>query len=558
MEEFDKKCLLYLLIGLGIAFILASILLIYKVDCKESSVISFIFAYFFLIAFFFQPFLVTLDYALFIFETSFQRERNFGDIDNMLRLIYRIIGRIGTGFSLVVLPVYTHFYFSGYFTFGGRLKNAIKRYFTEDCILYYIFGIIIVVALIVGFVLIERGNEDFVLSSKDLAYNCLIIPSIIKCLLYLGSYFPILWSELKLICPCMRTKAYVQILNGVVKTYLNEDIKKLEQAYINLGNALNKSFSTENQRKEIKKIMKKVRDKKNDKNDKDFSLIVLNDGDNSGVITKETFIQIVCDSITEINETLLTFPRKLFVKNNINNKLEKEHGRIYYLYPILLLGIGIFILFIEIFGNALEYSEIRDNYGRIDDLYSIILLIFLIFYYMAIYFCVLKRNSITKQMLYGKRDSDTLCLLNFATEISGLITPASFIVIYSNLFGIYQYENKEKKFYSQNNMIFTQINKYIIIENIKPLFNLDISFKDSFWIYSYFKSFIILTFLIGSFFFHSFTLKGCCCCCKNKKYRYIFNDKNEKFCTTCRKETYEQKGEKDPLIELAEKIQNDN
>ena len=558
MEEFDKKCLLYLLIGLGIAFILASILLIYKVDCKESSVISFIFAYFFLIAFFFQPFLVTLDYALFIFETSFQRERNFGDIDNMLRLIYRIIGRIGTGFSLVVLPVYTHFYFSGYFTFGGRLKNAIKRYFTEDCILYYIFGIIIVVALIVGFVLIERGNEDFVLSSKDLAYNCLIIPSIIKCLLYLGSYFPILWSELKLICPCMRTKAYVQILNGVVKTYLNEDIKKLEQAYINLGNALNKSFSTENQRKEIKKIMKKVRDKKSDKNDKDFSLIVLNDGDNSGVITKETFIQIVCDSITEINETLLTFPRKLFVKNNINNKLEKEHGRIYYLYPILLLGIGIFILFIEIFGNALEYSEIRDNYGRIDDIYCIILLIFLIFYYMAIYFCVLKRNSITKQMLYGKRESDTLCLLNFATEISGLITPASFIVIYSNLFGIYQYENREKKFYSQNNMIFTQINKYIIIENIKPLFNLDISFKDSFWIYSYFKSFIILTFLIGSFFFHSFTLKGCCCCCKNKKYRYIFNDKNEKFCKTCRKETYEQKGEKDPLIELAEKIKNDN
>ena len=558
MEEFDKKCLLYLLIGLGIAFILASILLIYKVDCKESSVISFIFAYFFLIAFFFQPFLVTLDYALFIFETSFQRERNFGDIDNMLRLIYRIIGRIGTGFSLVVLPVYTHFYFSGYFTFGGRLKNAIKRYFTEDCILYYIFGIIIVVALIVGFVLIERGNEDFVLSSKDLAYNCLIIPSIIKCLLYLGSYFPILWSELKLICPCMRTKAYVQILNGVVKTYLNEDIKKLEQAYINLGNALNKSFSTENQRKEIKKIMKKVRDKKSDKNDKDFSLIVLNDGDNSGVITKETFIQIVCDSITEINETLLTFPRKLFVKNNINNKLEKEHGRIYYLYPILLLGIGIFILFIEIFGNALEYSEIRDNYGRIDDIYCIILLIFLIFYYMAIYFCVLKRNSITKQMLYGKRESDTLCLLNFATEISGLITPASFIVIYSNLFGIYQYENREKKFYSQNNMIFTQINKYIIIENIKPLFNLDISFKDSFWIYSYFKSFIILTFLIGSFFFHSFTLKGCCCCCKNKKYQYIFNDKNEKFCKTCRKETYEQKGEKDPLIELAEKIKNDN
>lgn len=558
MDDFTKACLKYLLIGLVVAFILALILLIYKINFKKCSIISIFFAFFFLIAYIFQPFLITLDYALFIYESNYLRERNYKTIDQLLTLTFRILGNIGFGFSFFFLPVYKYYYFSGYFRFKERLKDAFKRYFL-DIVKYYILVIIGIIVLIISLILYFSGNEKFILDSKDLLLNCSIIPGIIKCLLYIGSYLPILYSELKLTCPDLRTSNYEKILNGVINEYLEEDKKKLIKAYSNLKSALKNSIiSEENQKTEIQKMINYL-----EKN-KESLTISLEIEENKGVITFDTFYHILCDSITEIKETTLTLPRKLYVCVNIKKKLNKTHGKCYFLYPLFMIFLGLFILLNECFGNAIEFSEIKDEYNRMHVNSCLKLFIFLIFYYISVYFCVIKRNSISNHMLYGKRDSDTLCLLNFATEISGLISPVSFIVLYSNIFGIYYYENKGINFYPQNNMVYTRINKYIIIENIRPFFNLDISFKDTFWIYAYSKTFIILLFLVGTFLFHSLTMKVCffCCCnkwcCKKKKYErkfsYIFNDKNEKFCKCLRKETYEDKGEKDPLIELMKNI----
>ena len=147
MEEINKKCLTFLLIGLGLALILSAILLIFKTDFKKSSFIPFFFAYIFLVAYFFQPFLITFDYALFIYESYYKRERNYEEIDYYFTLIYKYVGYLGSGFSYVILPLYKYYYFSGYFKFYERIGHAFKRYLLE-----YICGKWILI-IIVGVIL---------------------------------------------------------------------------------------------------------------------------------------------------------------------------------------------------------------------------------------------------------------------------------------------------------------------------------------------------------------------------------------------------------------------
>ena len=567
MEHVESNFMKILVIGLCLSIIEASILLIYKINFKEASILSFIFAFIFLIAFFFQPFLVTLDYAIFIYDSYNLRERNYENIDKILYLSYKIIGWIGIFFSLAFLPIFKYYYFSGYFTFYRKLGHSLRRYFCGDLIKYYILAIpgliLILFALYLYYI---SGKQDLVLNSKDLLFNCLSIPGQIKCLIYIGSYFPILFSELKF---SFRNEKYKKILNGIITQSIQDDIKNMDEAYIKILNTeIEKVFKDNSQKNEIERIKKEYEKNKeschiqikkvnNNENGEE-----INDDKFEKVVSLKTAEKIVCESMTVIKETLLILPRKFFVRKNIEDKMDKEHGNYYFLYPLFMLVIGASVLFIELFGDSINYSEYTDQYDRIKSNNCFYLFIILYIYHIAIYFCVLKRNSITNHMLYGKRNSDTLCLLNFATEISGLITPIPFFVIYSNLFGIHYYDEKfgnsgKKEYYPQNNMVFTKLNKYILVDNIKPLFNLDITFKDTFWIFVFIKDCIIIFFLLSTFLFYSLTLKFCCYCCCNtkcchkgcntKKFKYIFNDKNEKFCACCRDITFESKGDRDSL-----------
>ena len=152
MDEIESRILILIFIGLGISITFALIILLFKIDWKNTTVISFIFALFFSIAYFFQPFLVTIDYIFFLYESSKLRERNYERIDKAFYLVYKIVGNVGTLFSLILLPIFKNFYFSGYFKFHQRLGDSIKRFFRDDLFKYYILAIPVGILLIVGLI----------------------------------------------------------------------------------------------------------------------------------------------------------------------------------------------------------------------------------------------------------------------------------------------------------------------------------------------------------------------------------------------------------------------
>ena len=561
MDEIESRILILIFLGLAMSIIFALLILLFKIDWKNTTVISFIFALFFSIAYFFQPFLVTIDYLFFLYESSKLRERNYERIDKAFTLVYKIVGYVGTCFSLILLPIFKNFYFSGYFKFHQKLGDSIKRFFRDDLFKYYIIAIPVSIILIVG-IIFYFIRKEIVLNTKDLVLNCLIIPGIFKCLLYIGCYLPILLSELNFAidCICKSKEKYNNILKGVILKYLDKDKYNLKKAFVEIiknKTKININL-TQEQKAQIENTIKKCEECK-DESKQDIikkNEIINEEIEKLPLIFEKAIYNLFCDSLTKINEVLLTIPRKTYVYENIQKKFEKEYRVIFVLLWALMILIGIFVFGIEIFGNFFNYSESRNEYNKITISKCMRLFFYLLSYHMVVFFSVLKRNSITNQMLYGRKNSDTLCLLNFATEISGLITPVSFIVIYSKVFGIYDYDEPFEKitnnnFYPHNNMIFTRTYKYIIIENIKPLFNLDITFKKTFYIYVAIKSCILILFFFGTFCFHSLTIKlGCCCpkkkCCKKKcddiKFTYIFNDKNEKSCSKCRHQTFENIG----------------
>ena len=553
MDEIENKILYILSIGLAVAIILSLILLIFKIDFKKTNFLAFIFAFLFFTAYLFQPIFVALDYLIFLYETSKKRERNYKRIDRVFTLIYKITGYIGTGFSLVILPIFKNYYFSGYITFCGKLGDSLKRYFRDDLMKYYIIAIPVVIILIVG-IIFYFLEKEIVLNAKDLVLNCTIIPGIFNCLLYIGCFLPILFSELSFSYDCCGKKRekYKEILTGVIERYLYKDKKRLAIAFQNIIKAKREEIFNADFDDEIDNTIEEC---KNCKDEKGHCFLAIrnyedeiddktSDKNSVAIISTKTFYKIVCDSLTDIYKILLTIPRKIFVKENIDKKFEKTPGKFYLIYSFIMILIALFVVNIEIFGDYFKYSESKDSYKRVTVYKVLFLFLLLVLYYISVLFTVLKRNSITNQMLYGKRNSDTLCVLNFATEISGLITPVSFIVIYSKFFGIYEYDDiikigENQTFYPHNNMVFTKLYKYIIIENINPLFKLNITFQESFHIYSVFKNIIILFFFFGTFCFHSLTLKlGCCCpkkmCgkkrCGDIRFKYIFNDKNERCC----------------------------
>ena len=123
---YNEKELFYLVSSLVFSIIISFRLIIYKINFKNSSIISIFFAVFFLVCYIFQPFLLALDYTYSIFFYYHKDVRNMR-IDNFLKLEYKTIGWIGTIFSNVILPLSEDYILSGYFTFKKKLYDSIKR-----------------------------------------------------------------------------------------------------------------------------------------------------------------------------------------------------------------------------------------------------------------------------------------------------------------------------------------------------------------------------------------------------------------------------------------------
>ena len=151
----------YLIISFFFALILACILILIKINYKDSSIISIFFAVFFLTFYFYQPLLLLVD-RLKSYTLYYSLEKPHFDIDDFLRIEYIIIGYIGTVFSNLILPIHTDFTLSGYDTFCKRFKDAIKRYIKKKII----FLIIAVVYIIVSFILYKARNNDEEIKKK--------------------------------------------------------------------------------------------------------------------------------------------------------------------------------------------------------------------------------------------------------------------------------------------------------------------------------------------------------------------------------------------------------
>ena len=135
-------------------------------------------------------------------------------------------------------------------------------------------------------------------------------------------------------------------------------------------------------------------------------------------------------------------------------------------------------------------------------------------FFVILYFSSIKLNSLTEQNIYGNKQSDTICLLEFAKNISGLITPLSLITLDKNTKNISFDKTK-------NNIIFLRNFGIPLVEN----YFINVKFQDVYFIYTTIKVIIFIISFILSFFKHSITIKIC-----GKEFKFKINDKNDKFC----------------------------
>ena len=175
-----------------------------------------------------------------------------------------------------------------------------------------------------------------------------------------------------------------------------------------------------------------------------------------------------------------------------------------------MLVLGLFILAFEISLSLHEYNNIRNPLEFSDDFFFSICISLM--YFAVMYYSVLRKNCLTEQNLYGRKQSDSLCLLNFTETISGLIEPLSFLFIGTKALGIFDL---------RDNITFMDSFDMPIIENIY----IGIEFKDAY------NSYISMRLIIMAVaFFLTLTLNRVKIpkCCKKDEY-YInvkINDMN--------------------------------
>lgn len=503
--------LFYLLASLIFSIIISLRLIIYKINFKNSSNISIIFALFFLVCYIFQPFLLALDYSYSLFFSYNNEVRNM-KIDTFLKYEYKIVGWIGATFSNVILPLSKDYILSGYFTVGKKICDSIKRLFIKVGILLIVFAIFLILSI--TFFIIKGGGVYYGTKNLlDFILNILIIPGFLKSFFYLGSYFILLKDELRMEWNICRSENYLKRLVGIIKYYLDKDKSKLIEAYKNLKFISDKYLmkNTLIKKTYILNLVKKV------ENEQENLQVNLTYSENIECkINLNNYLEVLSSSIRNIKTTVYQIPRKIFVLQNISKKMTKKKCLFYCLVPITMIYLGIYWIFFELFSSHFKYSEIKSKNEIIENFRLGLEKIFL--YFILAYYSVIKHNSITEQKIYGTCQSDTICLLNFSKSISGLITPLSFIALGTKYFGIFNNLRENE------NCIFIKYFNLPIIENIF----ITLTFKDVYFIYIFIRFIFILASFILSIFVHNIKIKGCCWKCKNYKLKFKVNDKNNK------------------------------
>ena len=509
----------YIIMCLVFSTLITITLITYKINFKKASIISIIFSYLFLIILINQSFLINLDQMIGMIYIKNNNERNL-DIDLFFEYEYKIVGYIGTFFSIIILPIYEDYLLSGYFSVHQKLLDATKRRLQKVGII----AIILLIYIIIGLILyIIKGEDGYIIAKEFLFFvlNCLTIPNFLKTLWYMGAHFPLFVYEINMYSfNDSKKEKYYERLCGVIVYYLNKDKDKIVEAIIDLKYILAKYFADNTEIKKKKYILHLLEICENEKDQLEINEYQMEKEGLEIKINLENFHHVMAEAIRNIKKGLNQIPRKIFVLKNLekkfNYKMNKCALSLFVILPPVPIIIAFFVGFVAILKSYyISYYSYLIDKTNLDlpthgDYFLNLFYKFCIFF--ILYFSAIKLNSLTEQNIYGNRMSDTICLLEFAKKISGLITPLSVIILDKNIFNIA---------FGKENIIFLRDFGIPLVEN----YFIDVKFQDVFFIYTVIKVIIFVISFIVTFIKHSSTIKIC-----GKEFKFKINDKNDKYC----------------------------
>ena len=503
---------IYLIISFIFSLVLACLLILVRIDYKESSISSIFFAVFFLTFYFYQPLLLIVD-RLKAYTLYYSIEKPHFDIEDFLYNEYVIIGYIGTFFSNLVLPIHKDVTISGYDTLCARFLDAIKRYIKDNLI----YLIVLAIYISISFILYRAKDNDEEIERKSIEFipfllNCLILKDFFKAIWYLGAYFPLLIQELivelnsaECCVDLWCSSNYACKLRDNIEKYLKKDKKKLEEAYENIIFIICKFVII---RKDIEDKLKKI-----EAEQKNWQIHLIDKSEIEKLsknINKHNYKEKLASAVRNLIKTFSKIPRKIYEYNDMTNRINKGIYNYCFHFSFFIIFVGFFIFGFEISLNYYDYENLSSpmNFG-----WNFVWAFFITFlYFFLVYFSVLKKNSLTTQNLYGIGQSDSLCLLKFAETISGLIEPVSFLAVGTKALGI---------FALRENMTFMKTFEIPLVENIF----IGLTFDEIYKSYISIRMMIFLCSFFMTFMINTLTIP---CCCKKGKYliNWKINDKN--------------------------------
>ena len=511
---------IYAIISFVFSLIISGIMITFKINFKEASVISIIFAYFFLTFLIYQIFLINLDNIIGSFIIDEGGNRNL-EYDIFFEYEYKIVGYISTLFSVIILPIYKDYLLSGYFSFFSKLWDGIKRRLKK----FGILGIALTAYILIGLILfIIKGKDGYIIAKNFFMFlmNCLSFPNLITALMYLGAFFPLLSSEIRPYAKNIEQKVEQQC--EIISYYLSRDQDRIVEAINDLKYIVVKYLKDNVSIKRKQYVLNLIDIVEKEKDNLEINELSLENEDLEIRINLKNFHHVLAEGIRNIKKGLNQIPRKLYVLHNIEKKVNNPYISrckvIWFILIMILIVLFVYLVEIICIINGF-YMFILRNVGiskiKASKTHYYALLFYSFSNFCLLYYSAIKMNSLTEQNIYGTKMSDTICLLEYAKRISGLINPLSLFTLDKSIGLMNKY---------RQNVIFLNNFGIPIVDNF--FFNID--YTDYYLFYVIIKLIFIIFGFVTSCCFHSIKIKIC-----KKEIEFKTNDKKN---TNCCKKIY--------------------
>ena len=307
---------IYAIICFVFSLIISGIMITFKINFKEASVISIIFAYFFLTFLIYQIFLINLDNIIGSFIIDNGGYRNL-EYDIFFEYEYKIVGYISTLFSVIILPIYEDYLLSGYFSFFSKLWDGIKRLLKK----FGILGIALTAYILIGLILfIIKGNDGYIIAKNFFKFlmNCLNIPNLIKTLIYFGAYFPLLSAEIRPNIGNLEQRVEQQ--SEIISYYLRLDQDRIIEAINDLKYIVVKYLKDNVSIKRKQYILNLIDIVEKEKDKLEINELSIEKDDLEIRINLKNFYHVLAEGIRNIKKGLNQIPRKLYVLHTLEKK----------------------------------------------------------------------------------------------------------------------------------------------------------------------------------------------------------------------------------------------